>query len=262
MLSVELFRKLVDDVADRTIAMSLYNLGEPLLHPRLCEMIGYADAKGVNTYITSNFSVPLDDRRMEELVRSGLTMLVVAVDGVSKATYGPRRVGGDWDAVLENLRNFVRVKRRLGAAFPHLLLQYIVFEHNAHEVAQVEAFSKEVGVDQTIFVDGIVGAWAEREVVRAGWKPKPARRLPRCAWPYFSTLVNSDGTVVGCCNHRGAENYTQRQSRRSMGDVRQASLKQIYRGKAYRTARAIVSDPRKAGPQEAHFCAGCRVVTD
>jgi MoaA/NifB/PqqE/SkfB family radical SAM enzyme len=260
MMSVAAFRALVDQLAGRTMTMSLYNLGEPLLHPHLCEMIRYADANGINTYITSNFSIPLNDRRMEELVNSGLTMLIVAVDGISQQTYGPHRVGGKWEIVRDNLERFAQAKRRLGARSPHLLLQYITFDHNIHEVNGVQEFSNAIGIDQTIFVDGIVARWSREETPRA--KPKPARLLPRCAWPYFSTLVNSDGTVVGCCNHRGAANYTEREKLRSMGDIRESSMAKIYAGEAYRTSRAMVSNPRKAGPQEKHFCSGCPIIAD
>jgi MoaA/NifB/PqqE/SkfB family radical SAM enzyme len=262
MMSIDVFKKLVDDAAGRTMVMSLYNLGEPLLHPNLAQMARYANDKGINTYITSNFSVPLNEARISELISSGLTVLVIAVDGITRETYGLHRVGGNWDVISSNLERFVAARRQMQSRLPYLFLQYITFEHNESEVVKVQPFVNRTGMDQVIFIKGLTAKWDRGDRVRTEWMPKTARLFPRCAWPFFSTLVNSDGTVAGCCNHRMTEIHTVQGRHRSMGDVKQASIREIYGDQAYRLARALVSNPRKAGRQDAHFCSGCRVITD
>jgi hypothetical protein len=54
IMRTEIFEKIVDDVAGRTMAMALYNLGEPLLHPHICQMIRYAEER--HQYLSHNQS--------------------------------------------------------------------------------------------------------------------------------------------------------------------------------------------------------------
>ena len=53
-MNFELFRKLTDELAGKTLAFSLYHLGEPLLNKDIYKMITYATNQGVNCYFTSN----------------------------------------------------------------------------------------------------------------------------------------------------------------------------------------------------------------
>ena len=51
-----LFTSIIDQVADHAYDVNLFHRGEPLMHPRLADMVAYARGKGlytrVHTYIT------------------------------------------------------------------------------------------------------------------------------------------------------------------------------------------------------------------
>ena len=76
------------------MAVSMYYLGDPLMHPDLDEMCRITSNGGLNAHISSNFSFSLTDERLRSLVLSGLTHLTVCVDGFSHETYSRTRVGG------------------------------------------------------------------------------------------------------------------------------------------------------------------------
>jgi hypothetical protein len=255
-MDLQMFMQLVDQVRGRTHVMALYNLGEPLLNKSLIPMIRYASAANINTYITSNFSLPLSDEFLLELLRSGLTSLIVAVDGISEATFGQQRIGGKWESVSRNLARLKTLDRPAGV---QITLQYIVFDHNRRELKDVKDFCDDLGIDLVTF-EGSTTPWLTQFRPREGWSPRPRKLLPRCAWPYFSTLVGSDGNVYGCCNYRMDEVNDKNVDARPLGSVMTTSIADIYKGQAYREARRLVTDPRATGPIPGHFCHGCSVI--
>ena len=80
-LDFELYTRLLDTLAPTLLEVSLYDQGEPLLDPRIVEYIRYAAERNVGTVVSTNFSMPLSDGKLEELVTSGLDYLQVAIDG-------------------------------------------------------------------------------------------------------------------------------------------------------------------------------------
>ncbi|BAT61489.1 molybdenum cofactor biosynthesis protein A [Variibacter gotjawalensis] len=255
LLKKPLFEKLVDEVWRHTAVLSLYNLGEPLLNPALPEMIAYAAKHGLSTYVTTNLSVRLSERSIEALVSSGLKSLLVAVDGISKETFGRQRIGGKFDLIFENARALVEERRKQGSAFPRLQLQFLVFDFNRHEKPLVAQFARDLGFDEVHFVRGATTPWIAGAQPIAG-PPKGPSPLPRCSWPYFSAVVLSNGQIAGCCKYRMSDIYDGG-TITALGDVSTATFGEIYRGTAYRMARAMSSNPRSAGVQQGHFCNGC-----
>jgi len=76
--------------------------GEPLLHPRIFEMIRAAKSRGCLTSMTSN-GTALNARNSGLLLQSGLDRLAVSVDGVRPETYNSIRRGSDFTKVEANL---------------------------------------------------------------------------------------------------------------------------------------------------------------
>ena len=81
----DLFKELIDEVADRIYFVNLYKWGEPLLHPRIFDMVEHAAAKGLCVRISSNLNrMTSDHARL--MVESGLEELLVDIDGAKQDT--------------------------------------------------------------------------------------------------------------------------------------------------------------------------------
>ena len=65
-----------------------------LLHPKIIEMIEYAHQKRISTGLSSNLN-RLNAELAERLIRSGLSQLLVSLDGATQATYSRYRQGGN-----------------------------------------------------------------------------------------------------------------------------------------------------------------------
>src|SRR5690606_11657434 len=68
-MELDVFRRLVDQM-ERMTHLHLQGLGEPLMHPRFFDMVGYAVGKGVRVTTNTNLTL-LTPRRAERMLDSG-----------------------------------------------------------------------------------------------------------------------------------------------------------------------------------------------
>jgi MoaA/NifB/PqqE/SkfB family radical SAM enzyme len=262
-MALDAFCRIVDEVAGRTSALSLYYLGDPLIHPELAAMCRYAWAHKLNTHVSTNLSFDLDDARIDELVQSGLTHLTVCVDGLSQETYQRTRIGGDVGLVLSNLERILRRRDQLRRLFPKVEVQFIKFQHNLHERdAAIERFAA-IGVDQ--FTDFWGGLFNYTDLVAGdGYRvfgPRAAGAAPRCVWPHFAMVIKYDGDVIPCCSYRhGAQYGSPGADARIVGNALRSSVREVWNSPAYQRMRRLVVDPRRVAAEpelDQTFCSGC-----
>jgi phosphatidylserine/phosphatidylglycerophosphate/cardiolipin synthase-like enzyme len=80
------YREVVDDIQSHAKLIALWNFGEPFLNPEIFDMIGYAEERGVRVRVSTN-STFLGDREIDRIFESGLSSIIVCLDGASAATH-------------------------------------------------------------------------------------------------------------------------------------------------------------------------------
>lgn len=85
---------------------------------------------------------------VEELVLSGLDYLILSIDGATENTYSRFRRGGDFNLVIDNVKRLVAAKKRLKSYTPLLDWQFLVFQHNIHEIELAKELTYSIGVNQ------------------------------------------------------------------------------------------------------------------
>jgi MoaA/NifB/PqqE/SkfB family radical SAM enzyme len=143
-LDVGLFRRLLDDLPDLA-DLTLQGLGEPLLHPRLVDMVREARERGIRVGFNSNATL-LSRAMAERLVRAGLDWLHVSLDGASPATYESIREGARLPAVLRNLADLVAVRRALGRANPQIRVVFVAMRRNVAELPALVELVGRIGI--------------------------------------------------------------------------------------------------------------------
>jgi MoaA/NifB/PqqE/SkfB family radical SAM enzyme len=195
-MSLELWRRLLGELGDYLFEVEFYNWGEPLLGRHVFTMIEEATARGISTTVSTNFSLPFDEARAERLVRSGLTVLGVSIDGARQESYERYRVGGDLAKVLSNCRLVADAKRRLGARTPRMVWEFHVFAHNEADVPQARALATDLGMELAIDKGWVIGPeWNPSGDWQFFNQPKPVR----CPFLWGFAVVNNDGGVAPCC---------------------------------------------------------------
>ena len=265
VMHYDVFTKTVDQIKDSCIWLTLYSWGEPFLNPLIHEFVAYAHKQGIATIISSNLNRPLTEEMAEDIIKSGLDVMIISLDGVTQEVYEQYRVNGHLFRVFDNIELLVRKKRELGMQTPFLEWQFIVMRQNEHQIPAAREKAKEIGVDNIIFkkVDFPHGAddpelgerWLPQspEYLRAKPFSKPFREDAKRCWRLWrSAIVNWDGGLAPCC-------YLTDKAH-DFGDVTKNSVKQIWNNDHYLTARRLFEDDFT--PEIAVGCGTCPVYLD
>jgi MoaA/NifB/PqqE/SkfB family radical SAM enzyme len=170
-MSLEHFELLMARLGPTLVHVDMINWGESLLHKRLPEMIACAKSHGAYVKLDANLN-DMPPGTPERLVRSGLDLLSVSIDGLTQETYERYRVGGSLEKVLANLRELLAKRAELASATPRIRWQFLVFKHNEHEAPRVAEFARAVGVDHA---DVTPASLPDEPAYLAEWLPRDPR---------------------------------------------------------------------------------------
>ena len=108
-----LYEKIISEGADAGLkSIKLNFLGEPLLYPKLVEMVALASQKNLWVMLNTNATL-LSEKKAEELLKAGLTDIFFSVDSPYPEIYEKIRVGAKFTEVINNIKNFMAVRERL-----------------------------------------------------------------------------------------------------------------------------------------------------
>jgi len=113
--------------------VSLTGIGHGLENKEYLKMLRYLKSKSIFV----QFFDPLllvNEEVAKELVKIGVDWIWMSIDGASKRTYERSIVGSNFEKVVDNARNLIRLKREMGSPFPELHFQFIVTKNNIHEM--------------------------------------------------------------------------------------------------------------------------------
>jgi radical SAM protein with 4Fe4S-binding SPASM domain len=165
--------------------------------------------------------------RAKDLLGSGLSCLVLSVDGATAETYESLRVGAKFDETLDNISSFLDWRKNLGEG-PRIVFQLIEMEETRNEVEEFRRRWEpylEAGDEISI---KRYNNWSDRH--RDGPRDLGiAFRTPCFAFLWDFLAVTWDGTVLPCCYDSEGE--------LSLGSFPEQTLEQIWNGKRLRELR-------------------------
>jgi radical SAM protein with 4Fe4S-binding SPASM domain len=147
MTDPELFRKIIDQVADHAGYLTFYFQGEPFLHGDFFSMVRYAREKGIYT-VTSTNGHFLDPGNAEKTVASGLDRIIISLDGTDQESYSSYRIGGTFGKVVEGIRALGEARKKASAKKPKIIIQFLVLRTNEHLIPEIKKLSREIGADR------------------------------------------------------------------------------------------------------------------
>lgn len=211
-MDVGLFGRLMEEVGPYLLTASLWAWGEPLLHPRLEEILRAARKQRVVTLLSTNGQNLDHGRVLQALANEPPDQLILAIDGLTDETHSKFRVGAKLGPILDGVRKLAEIKRERGLRKPALHMRYIVMKHNEHEVPRLEDFARRHGfeflsVRTLLIVDSAPAHDAHRQLLPdeaslRAYRYENGLRVPRpdftCLEPFWFPTVFSDGTLVAC----------------------------------------------------------------
>ncbi len=257
MLDFDFYKKTLDELGDKLIYLYFYFQGEPFLHPRFLELVKYANEKKIYS-VTSTNAHYLKDDVAKLTVESGLSRVIISIDGTTQETYEQYRVGGSLEKVIEGTKNLIRWKRELKSKTPHVIFQFLVVKPNEHQIEEVKKLGKELGVDEVKFKTAqvydfengnelipTIDKFSRYELKASGVYSIKNKLLNHCWKLWHSCVITWDGKIVPCCFDKDAKHQ--------LGDMNNNSFKEIWRSDAYMNFRKSVLKSRK----EIDICKNC-----
>ena len=116
--------------------------GEPLMHPRLPEMLERAASSGWDLVLTTN-GLWLDEAFARLLVRLRLHTLVVSLDTVHIQAYARAAFDAGVEQVLSNLRRLREIGEREGYG-PRIGIEFVLTRSNVHWLEHIPELASQV----------------------------------------------------------------------------------------------------------------------
>ena len=255
------FKKSIDQLEKTLVYLYLYFQGEPYMHPKFFDFVKYASEKNIYT-VTSTNGHYLTPRKAEETILSGLSRIIISIDGATQESYEKYRIGGTLDKVLEGTKNLVQARKKLNSKTPHIILQTVVMKNNEHELDELKRIADELEVDEIKFKSAQVYDFENgndlipknesmSRYVNSDGKWHIKNELLNHCWKlWHSCVITWDGAVVPCCFDKDAK-YKQ-------GNINAIEFKKIWKNESYKLFRSKVLHSRK----NIDICTNCSEGTN
>jgi radical SAM protein with 4Fe4S-binding SPASM domain len=235
-MKLDTFQKVIDQAACHVNLVDLSHRGEPLANRSLPEMIAYADEKRVATRLSTNATVLTEELALR-LISSGLDSLTFSVDGLEKETYERIRVGARFDEVVENIINFLKMKKRLRSRTPLTTIETLDLPGapvDEEKVGRFLANFRSLPLDN--FVVKRPHTWAgsvqfDRTDIRVR---ATLDAYQSCAFIWSTMVILWDGSVALCPQDWYNDN--------PLGKVHDSSLEEMWNGWTLTFVRQLLAN--------------------
>jgi len=272
---------LVDELAEKRswlgplYPVKLHQMGEPMLHPDLGEIVAYAEQRGVPFELNTNCGL-ITLERIDALYRAGLTNLILSYQTPDAESFRTRKAPGlGFDAYREKVRLAVERKVALGAR-TRIEIDVMNTKHvEGFQIVSDDALASELVLDWIAFCreleqryglpprshdleavrsarfldrDEDTGRYALLEGVTLIWKrchnwgnvvgSHQLSEVPDtyCPAPYDQFVILWNGDVVACC--------TDYEARTKHSNVLTSSIEAVWKSDVLRLRKRDMQEGR------------------
>ena len=155
LINFELYKSIIDQAVKLDVpSVKLIWRGEPLLHPKVKQLILYAKESGIIEVIINTNGTNLNEKKANELIDSGLDQLIYSFDGGTKETYEKMRPGrfkkNKFEDVYSNIKNFAKIKKLRNSKFPITKIQMVMTKETRNEIDSFHKIFNSIVDDVTV----------------------------------------------------------------------------------------------------------------
>lgn len=223
-MDIGLYREIIDQAIEGGVgAISIGSRGEPLIHPKIGEMLRYASGRKTifDLKLITN-ATKLGEAECHHILSSDVNLVALSIDAYDKATYEDIRVRGNFDTVLSNVRRLREIRDR---DYPNSKVELRVSGVRVREDQNEEDFSAFWSkiCDTTVMVR-LSRRWNTYE------NPVDSTIVHPCAFLWNRLYIWHDGTCNPC-----DEDY---KSMLTPGNVNEKTIREIWGGEAMKKMRS------------------------
>lgn len=198
-LDIELNNKMVDEVKKygqgMTQQIRYTAAGEPLLHPKILEMIKYAvDKSETLVSITTNGTL-LDKDKIKGLLDVGIDLIDISIDAYSDDIYSKIRINGNLEITRNNVLDLLR-ERKKRKKRTKVVVSFVEQPLNCHETSDFKRYWEDKGVDYVI-IRRLHSAGGAKKNISKKLNITNEERKP-CVYPWERIVLNAKGYLDFC----------------------------------------------------------------
>ena len=203
--------------------------GEQLLHPKFTDLVKYAKSSGILDVMFNTNGLLLTKDKIKSVVRSGVDLIIISIDGATKETYEKIRVSGNYDKLVHNINALIDYRSNEKSSKPMIRLQFVKMKENLHEFEEFQRMWKNK-------VDVLVGLDYSNRSAQNDKSVKNKKAICRayCPHPWRRLTVTSSGKVLMCCADWDIK-Y-------AVGDSRTENIYEIWNGKKIMYGRKCIAN--------------------
>lgn len=257
-IKFDLYKKTLDELSPYLMNLILYFQGEPFLNNEIYKLIDYASKKKKVYTTTSTNGHFLDSETAKKTVESGLDKLIISMDGTTQETYEKYRRAGDFDTVIKSIENIIHWKKKLKSKTPYVVIQFLVFKFNEHQIPDIKKLSKDLGVNKLELKSAQIydfkndtefipdnKTYSRYKKDAAGDYQIKSKLKNKCKRLWEASVITNTGEVLPCCFDKDATH--------SFGNINQHSFKQLNNSKKALGFRKKLLNNRK----QIDICKNC-----
>jgi MoaA/NifB/PqqE/SkfB family radical SAM enzyme len=224
-MSFDLYKRIIDEGSKKGLySVKLNFRGEPLLHPQISDFVSYAKKKGIADVFFNTNATKLTENMGRKLIEAGLDRLIISFEGYTRDVYEANRVGASFDSVVQNVKAFSRLRKKLCSATPAIRLQTVAITSEEDYLKKYQEFWHKYA-DEITCID-LRDEKADFSHLETGeWE---------CPYPWLRLCITWDGNIFTCpFVNRSADKYAWK----GLGVVGAQSIEEIWKGDAMQKIR-------------------------
>ena len=257
-LDYGIFEEMVREVKKTTLLVIPYVNGEPFIYKHLDKVLRLLKDLKMGSMLSSN-GLLLNKKNIDLILSEDLDQIKIHVSGFTNKIHQIQHRLGDVELIKKNLKDLsMEIKKRKSNLI--VLVDYILYEHNKHEVDIFKKFNdKELGFDFNIRPGNPKG-------MEDSEKPQPevsAINIP-CEWLWKVMTVNWNADLLPCCDYvtwnkvGGYANFVGKENKKNASSLEPSkSIIETWNGKKIIEMRKT---HREKGRAPIPICSGCNKV--
>jgi radical SAM protein with 4Fe4S-binding SPASM domain len=238
------FKSIIDDMEDYLLFIVLWGWGEPFTNPELPSMIRYASERNIQVVTSTNAHFLENGDYVAEILSSGLSNLIVAIDSLDMERYRVYRKNGNLDRAVVGLAALMQLKTEMKSA-TRINLRMVIMRQNEHELKRIRHLARKNRVDtftvktlnpscglSTLDEDLIPKNRKYRRYQYQESKGGRVRKDRPCMRVWTMSNIFSNGDVAPCGYDYAAE--------LKVGNITRTPLSVLWNSQAYRDLRKKV----------------------
>lgn len=198
-MSIDLFKKITDEIEGSVDKVFLWNYGESLMNPSIREIMEYARNSSFTKIMSTNAS--LFEEKTDLSFLTAADEVIISVNGFSNESYAFHQKKGSLEKVIRGLE---LAKDTMISAPTEYVLQTVVNKKNIEELDQAITFAKMYGFDRVDFKSFNVmdntkktfETYVPKQKEFTRYQQQRSNKIEPCiSW----MVINWNGDVNPCC---------------------------------------------------------------